>query len=96
MNHQVILDTGPLVAAISQQDIYHQWTVDQLKQIRPPLLTCEAVISEACFLLRSHNRGVRPVFEWLYKGTIKLSFHLDEETETIQQLMLKYAADVFS
>jgi len=46
--------------------------------------------------LRSHNRGVRPVFEWLYKGTIKLSFHLDEETETIQQLMLKYAADVFS
>ncbi len=91
MNHRVIIDTGPLVAVINSQDIYHKLTVDQLKLIRPPLLTCEAVISEACFLLRRHNQGVRAVFEWLYKSTIELSFHLDEETEAIQQLMAKYA-----
>jgi len=91
MNHQVILDTGPLVAAINQQDTYHQWTVEQLKQIRPPLLTCEAVISEACFLLRSHSHGVRAVFEWLCNSTIQLPFCLNKETEAVQQLITKYA-----
>jgi len=62
-----------------------------LKQIRPPLLTCEAVISETCFLLRNHSHGVRAVFELLFRNTIRLPFHLDEETETVHHLMMKYS-----
>jgi len=90
MNHRVIFDTGPLVAVINQQDIWHHWTVEQLKQIRPPLLTCEPVISETLFLLRNYRHGVRSVFQWLDSGTIKLSFHLDQETGAVQDLMMKY------
>lgn len=91
MKHQVILDTGPLAAAISQHDICHHWAVEQLKTIHPPLLTCEPVISEACFLLRSHHQGIRTVFEWLCREIIRLPFHLDKETNAVEQLIMKYA-----
>lgn len=52
MNRLVILDTGPLVAFLSERDVHHYWVTQQMGTIRAPILTCEAVISEACFLLR--------------------------------------------
>jgi len=88
---QIILDTGPLVAAINRQDNYHEWTTCQLADIRPPLLTCEAVVSEACFLLRDHGDGIRALFEWMENGVMSLAFRLDTETEQIGKLMKKYA-----
>jgi len=85
---QIILDTGPLVAAINRQD---EWTTCQLADIRPPLLTCEGVVSEACFLLRDHGDGIRALFEWMKNGVMSLAFRLDTETEQIGKLMKKYA-----
>ena len=51
MKQRVILDTGPLVALLNGKDKYHRWVTMQFARIKPPLLTCEAVLSEACFLL---------------------------------------------
>ncbi len=91
MIRQVILDTGPLVAAINRHDVYHQWVVSQLSNICPPLMTCEAVISEACFLLRGYTDAIKAVFEWINKGTLLLPFQLNNDSETVQNLMMKYA-----
>ena len=52
MNRNVLLDTGPLVALLNRRDRYHEWAKLQWAKVAPPLLTCEAVLSEACFLLR--------------------------------------------
>ena len=52
MKRQVILDTGPLVAFLNSRDRYHDWAKAQWAQTGPPRSTCEAVVSEACFLLR--------------------------------------------
>lgn len=53
MIHQkVLLDTGPLVAFLNKRDQYHSWTVSELASMAPTLLTCEAVLSESCFLLQ--------------------------------------------
>src|SRR5205823_3894724 len=41
-----ICDTGPLVAYLNRNDPYHGWTVALMKQIRPPLLTTEPVLTE--------------------------------------------------
>ncbi|MBN3924494.1 hypothetical protein [Nostoc sp. NMS4] len=38
MLHQVIVDTGVLVALIDRRDRYHTWVTEQLTQIAPPLL----------------------------------------------------------
>jgi predicted nucleic acid-binding protein len=50
MRQRVIVDTGPLVALLAARDHRHDWTRQRLAEIAPPLITCEAVISETCFL----------------------------------------------
>jgi predicted nucleic acid-binding protein len=57
MNRKVIVDTGILVALQNKNDHYHRWAVDMLAKVAPPLLTCEAVISETCFLLRDFKKS---------------------------------------
>lgn len=88
---QVIVDTGPLVAAINRRDAFHTWTRDMLAQIEAPMLTCESVISEACFLLRYHSAGVQTVLRWLETGAVSIPFRLDEEGRRIRKMMSAYA-----
>ena len=54
MQRRIVLDTGPLVALLAKRDRHHAWAIAQWSQIEPPLLTCEAVLSEAFFLLRHY------------------------------------------
>ena len=48
----VLLDTGPWVALLIRNDTHHQWADEQFRQLPPPLLSCEAVVAETCFLLK--------------------------------------------
>jgi hypothetical protein len=41
-----------LVAYFSVRDRWHSWGVEQMKAFTPPLLTCEPVLTEACFLIQ--------------------------------------------
>jgi hypothetical protein len=55
----IITDTGPLVAYLNKSDTFHSWAVEQFSAQYPPFHTCEAVLSEACFLLRNLHNGPR-------------------------------------
>ena len=90
MSGPTLLDTGPLVAFLNGRDHYHEWALGQWGRLRPPLLTCEAVLSEACFLLRSHIRGAGSVIELLKRRLIVPSFRLDDEAATVAKLLLRY------
>jgi predicted nucleic acid-binding protein len=90
VKRHVILDTGPLVALVNARDAYHMWAVTQWGDIEPPLLTCESVVSEACFLLDQARTGSTAVFEMLRRRAVCLSFRLDEHLEEIQALRQKY------
>jgi predicted nucleic acid-binding protein len=87
----VILDTGPLVALLDARDRHHEWAVAQWGEIEPPLLTCESVISEACFLLDQTKAGSAAVFEMLLRNVIALSFRLDEHVKEVHELRAKYS-----
>jgi len=91
VKQRVILDTGPLVALIDARDTHHRWSVVQWADIEPPLLTCESVISEACFLLDQTRQGSAPVFEMLLRKAIALSFRLDANLTEIRALREKYS-----
>ena len=87
----VLIDTGPLVAFLNRRDRYYTWASDQLARITPPLLTCEAVISEACFLLRSSPPGPQAVLDLIDRGLLQTPFRLDHEIVRIKRLMSRYA-----
>jgi predicted nucleic acid-binding protein len=88
---RLILDAGPLVAAISERDRYHRWAVERLAETAPPLMTCEAVLGEACHLLRGVHGGPDAVLGFLTSGAAEIRLRLDSESERIRQLMARYA-----
>jgi len=90
VNSQIIIDTGPLVAFLNKRDNYHSWADFQLGFVSNQLVTCEAVITETCFLLRNIPKGQETVFELLKRGLIKIDFNIESEVETISKLMKKY------
>ena len=63
-----IVDTGPLVALFLERDQYHSWAVAALSEFPIPYITCEAVLSEACFLLRSTRGDASAPIELLRRG----------------------------
>ncbi|MEJ2628402.1 MAG: PIN domain-containing protein [bacterium] len=87
---RVIVDTGPLVAYLNKKDTYHDWTVTQLASLNPPLLTCESVISEACFLLRHYKNGSDNILKLLDRQLLSLPFKLENEIIPIKGLLNKY------
>jgi len=87
----IIVDTGPLVALLNRREQHHEWVKAALRDVRPPLLTCEAVIAEASYLLRRLDVGARALMALLARQAVKISFRLDEEHEAVARLMTKYA-----
>ncbi len=90
MKKAVILDTGPLVALLNRRDRHHRWAKDQWAEIAPPLLTCESVLAEACFLVQPFAGGHMAVLEMVRRNVLDLSFRLAEETAAVSRLLKKY------
>lgn len=87
---EIISDTGPLVAYLDRSDRDHAWAKEVFMGITRPLLTCEAVIAEALFLLR--RGGIEPdgLLDLIARGLVVPKFNLAGEIAAIQQLMKTY------
>lgn len=89
---RALTDTGPLVAFLDRRDRYHGWAVAQWAQIAPPLITCEAVLAEACFLVRNVSGGGAAVLDLLTRGVLRIDFDLNEGAEAVGKLLRRYAS----
>lgn len=90
MTNDLILDTGPLVAYLNHKDKYHGWARQRFQEITPPILTCQAVISEACFLVRHIPTGRECILEMIERQVIQTEFNLNVESKALKQLITKY------
>ena len=86
-----ICDTGPLVAYLNRRDPFHAWAVAVMKQVRPPMLTCEPVLTEALYFLREDGLDVDPLFQMLERGALRLEFDFATHWPRIRTLMSRYA-----
>lgn len=87
---ETILDTGPLVAALSASDQHHSKAIQVLKRVEAPFVTCEPVIVEACFLLARHNAALGWVERWIREAKIRIEFQLRPNSDRVFALMRKY------
>ena len=71
-----LLDTGPLVTFLASNLQHHAWTREQWKRLRPPLLTCEPVLTEAAFLLKREGRDADPIFDLLERDVIRVAINI--------------------
>lgn len=93
----VLLDTGPLVALLSKHDDNHARARELFGACSPPLRTCEAVIAEACFLMRrAHPDGPAEVVALARKGVYQIGISLDEHWPEIEALLDKYSGQPVS
>ena len=90
MNNPIIVDTGVLVALIDKREQFHQWATEQAQNLIPPFITCEAVISETCFLLRNLHKGKDAVLSMIEDEILQIDFSLSNEISKIKSLMSKY------
>jgi predicted nucleic acid-binding protein len=87
----VIVDTGPLVALLVATDDYHRWTVNRLRELRPPLLTCEAVLAETAHLVRRVRHGTERFAQLLESDLLLVEFDIMAERTRVARLLRKYA-----
>jgi uncharacterized protein len=86
----VLLDTGPLLSFLAAGLQHHSWAVAQWKLMRPPLLTCEPVLTEAAFLLQREGREADPLFALLERGAIRIALDVQKEQADLRALMHRY------
>ena len=87
----VLLDTGPLVAILNRRDTYHMWSMEQSRNLAPPLYTCEAVLAEAHFLLAGVNQGNRRLKDLLSSGKIICTPVASRNLNRVGELVMTYA-----
>ena len=59
---------------------------------QPPLWTCEAVLSEAFFLLSQTPGGGAALLEMMRRRLVRVSFSLEGEIEPVARLLTRYAS----
>lgn len=86
----VLLDTGVIVALLDRSEKLHRACAEAIRILQSPLVTCEAVIAESCYLLRSLAGAPEAVIENVAAGIFQLPFQLSREALGIKQILRKY------
>lgn len=88
----VIVDTGPLLAFLDRGDSNHDWAKARFGELRPPLTTCEAVLSEASFLLTRIGADAGLAIALVERGVLAVGPLLGtgDDAAAIRRLMRRY------
>jgi uncharacterized protein len=86
----VLLDTGVVVALLDRSEKSHKKCVKIVESLEAPLITCEAVIAESCYLVRNLKGAAECIIENVAKGIFHCVFDLALSAKEVRILMKKY------
>jgi predicted nucleic acid-binding protein len=86
----VLLDTGVIVALLDRSEKAHRVCAEAIHAAVGPLITCEAVIAESCYLLRNFPGAPEAVIDNVVAGIIQIPFQLSKEAASVRQILRKY------
>lgn len=87
----VLLDTGCIVALLDKSEGRHPDCVKTVSRLQAPLVTCEAVIAESCYLLRKLPGAVEAVLENVERGAFQIPYRLADDVAAVSRLITRYA-----
>jgi predicted nucleic acid-binding protein len=87
----VLLDTGAIVALLDQSERRHAECVSVFQGLNQPLVTCEAVIAESCYLLRKLHGAQDAILKNVEEGIFQLPFQLSQSADATRTILRKYA-----
>jgi hypothetical protein len=86
-----LIDTGAIVAIVESDDEWHFACLEALQALRLPLLTTEAVLTEAFHLIGRNSRKIDQAWEFVRSGGITLHPTNDSDLSALRSLMAQYA-----
>ena len=88
MQKSCIADSSALVALLDPREEHHRWARETFSRQPEPWFTCDAVVSEAFFLLQGPS--TRALDQLLRHGHLRLAFNLSNELPEVLDLRTKY------
>jgi len=86
----ILIDTGVIFALFDQDEWAHERCVRALRSIHRPLVTCEAVITESCYLLRRRRDAVDAVLANVETGFFGIPLQISRSARQIREIFHKY------
>ncbi len=90
MSRNIIIDASAIVSLLNKHDFHHEWTKGILAKEKAPLFTCEAVMTEAYFLLKNVYGARDAVMGLLNDKLLQIPFRLEAESKAVAELMSRY------
>ena len=85
-----LIDTGAIIALLDRSDHWHQRCTDAFQQLRLPLFTSEAVLTELFYLVGDDGRQVRAAWKFVRSGALMIAPINDAELQPLDMLMNQY------
>jgi len=86
----VLMDTGVIVALLDRSERHHARCVTVMEGLERPLVTCEAVIAESCYLLRGLPGAADTILENVERGVFQIPFQLSRAAPPVRSILRKY------
>lgn len=86
----VLLDTGVIVALLDSSEKTHRACAEAIHAAVAPLITCEAVIAESCYLLRNYPGAPEAIMDNVAAGIFQIPLQISKDAARIKQILRKY------
>jgi predicted nucleic acid-binding protein len=86
----ILLDTGVIVACLDRREQFHARSAEIVLGLRAPLVTCEAVIAESCYLLRRLPAACEAVLDNVAAGIFQIPFRLSDSADRVRRILHQY------
>lgn len=74
----VLLDTGVIVALLDRSERRHEDCAAALNALDAPLVTCEPVIAETCYLTRKLSGAAEAILQNVAAGMFQIPIQLSQ------------------
>ena len=86
----VLLDTGVIVGLLDRSETLHNACVEIVQALTAPMITCEAVIAESCYLLRKMRGAAEAVIQNVEAGIFQIPFQITNNGNELRRILKKY------